>query len=557
MSKKNEKTEYCCLSTLKLRGWTQKLIDELLPEPTEKRNPYYRSAAPMKLWDIETVQKAEDTEEFKGWIQQKKLRAQKIKESKQAKIDNLVCTLPKTPADAYPLARSMKRHFVLNVGGTNTGKTYTAIQDLKKAQNGVYLAPLRLLAMEIQDTLMDAGVKCSLLTGEEENIIPESTVMASTVEKLNINQEYAVAVIDECQMLGDTERGGAWTRAILGVAAEKVWLCMSENALSICIRLIEMCGDTYEVNRCERQTPLIFTGRTSLDDIQPYDALIVFSRKEVLRMAQALSFRGYAVSVIYGALPYSSRKEQVRRYNEGETNIIVSTDAIGMGLNLPIKRVLFAADSKYDGTMMRELKSTEIKQIAGRAGRYGKFNEGFVGVVKYTDEKIIERGLEVNDQEITRIRISFPESLVNYKEKSLAKTMKLWQQVNYGDDFRHANIEQVLWRVSFLEKQYPQLDKETIYRLSTVMFDNRNDCLLFEWKRYCRYYVDGDLKRIKLPQENVTRLQACERLSKRIDLCYSFCKATGIPIDLEEVAEKRLEISEKINKLLLEKRNMY
>ena len=101
--------------------------------------------------------------------------------------------------------------------------------------------------MEIQDTLLEQNVKCSLITGEEERIIENSSVVSSTVEKLDINSRYDMAVIDECQLLEDKERGGAWTRAILGVAADDIWLCLSENALSACIKLIEMCGDTCQL----------------------------------------------------------------------------------------------------------------------------------------------------------------------------------------------------------------------------------------------------------------------------------------------------------------------
>ena len=507
----------------------------------------------MKLWDIEDVEKAEKADEFKNWLLKKNSRAEKIKETKQKKLDNLINTLPENPADAYPLARTMKRHFIINVGGTNTGKTYNALQDLKASGNGIYLAPLRLLAMEIQDTLTDEKIKCSLLTGEEEDIISDSTVMSSTVEKLNINKKYDVAVIDECQLLEDKERGGAWTRAILGVAAEKIWLCLSENALSACLALIEMCRDTYEINRYERKVPLTFTGSESINKIEPYDAVIVFSRKEVLKMAQRLNKKGHKVSAIYGALPYSSRKEQVRKYNSGETDVIVSTDAIGMGLNLPIRRVLFAASAKYDGESFRDLKSSEVKQIAGRAGRYGKFDEGFVGTVEEASSNVVNGGLTAKDKEIKKIRLSFPESLIGYKEKSLTKIMKLWKQIDYGNRFEQANIEQIIDRVSFLEKNYPENDKEMNYRLATVMFDNENTNLFRRWSLYCYFYLSDRTDKIQLPMGDMYDLQSCENYSKEIDLYYSFSKAVGIPVDLKEISDKRLELSNKINDFLLKK----
>ena len=106
--------------------------------------------------------------------------------------------------------------------GHQTGKTYAGFQRLQQAATGVYLAPLRLLALEAQEVLLDAGVDCSLTTGEEEDCREGDTHVAATAEKLNLKQPYEVAVIDECQMIADRQRGYAWTRAILGVQAPEV-----------------------------------------------------------------------------------------------------------------------------------------------------------------------------------------------------------------------------------------------------------------------------------------------------------------------------------------------
>lgn len=549
----DEKSKNVCLSTLKNRGWTVRLIEELLPEPILRRNPHYSSASEMKLWNFDDVKEAENNEIFKNHLKSKKERAEKRRENKKKKLENLINFLPQNPAEAYPLARNIKRHFILNVGGTNTGKTFTALQSLAKSQNGIYLAPLRLLAMEIQDTLLEQNVKCSLITGEEERIIENSSVVSSTVEKLDINSRYDMAVIDECQLLEDKERGGAWTRAILGVAADDIWLCLSENALSACIKLIEMCGDTYEINRYERKTPLLFDGVVSMKKIKPYDAIVVFSRKEVLTMAQRLNKKGYSVSAIYGALPYSSRKEQVRKYNEGETNVIVATDAIGMGLNLPIERVVFGADAKYDGESFRKLIGTEVKQISGRAGRFGKFEKGYVGILGEVSSKVIQDGLYSPDVEVKEIRLSFPESLIGYNEKHLSKIMKSWKEIEYPNQLIQSNIDPIIERVIFLEKNYPEISKETAYRLATVMFDNEKYDLFQKWSLYCYWYLSGDLSRFALPNGDLSNLQSCENSAKQIDLYYSFAKAIGADVDLYKIEQKRTEISNKINDFLLKK----
>lgn len=111
------------------------------------------------------------------------------------------------PKDEYPEARAMQRHFILHTGGTNTGKTHAGFERLRKAKTGVYLAPLRLLALEAQERLLDLGVACSLTTGEEEDRREGDTHVAATAEKLDLSARYDVAVIDECQMIADRERG--------------------------------------------------------------------------------------------------------------------------------------------------------------------------------------------------------------------------------------------------------------------------------------------------------------------------------------------------------------
>ena len=283
------------------------------------------------------------------------------------------------PKDEYPETRMTERRFFIHVGGTNTGKTYQSLQRMKQAASGVYLAPLRLLALEVQETMLAAGVNCSMLTGEEEDIRPGSTHISSTVEKLDVHRAFEVAVVDECQMIADPERGFAWTRAILGCNAGEMHLCTAPEALDLLIRLIESCGEPYEVIRHERMVPLTLQEETiTLDEIEDGDALIAFSKRNVLLMAEELRARGRPASVIYGALPYATRRLQMQRFLDGETKLLVSTDAIGMGLNLPIRRVVFTRDTKFDGRTSRPLKPSEVKQIAGRAGRFGVYDEGFV-----------------------------------------------------------------------------------------------------------------------------------------------------------------------------------
>lgn len=544
-----EKEKLITLSTLKQRGWTEELIEKLLPEPKLVPNPHYRSAGKMKLWKENEVMKAEQDKRFIEIKTKKQKRAEKKMNAFVAPIET------KNPANDYPKARVIKRHFIIYTGGTNTGKTYRALQALKTANSGVYLAPLRLLAMEIQDTMLADGVLCSMVTGEEENIIPCAKHMSSTVEKLNINEQYDVGVIDECQMIADNIRGGAWTRAILGLCAKTVYLCMSEDALNICIKLIEFCGDTYEIHYCERKVPLEFVGAITAKDFREGDAFILFTRKNVLEFSEDLNRIGLKSSVVYGALPYQSRKEQVRLYNEKETHYIVSTDAIGMGLNLPIRRIVFVDSKKFDGVSMRNLLPSEIKQIAGRAGRFGMYDKGEVAVLAEgeADSHLISSGLTSKLQPIEHAHIPFPEELINHNNNKVSAILQYWYKVKYPDIFVQPNIDITIERAKYLEKSYPNISKGITYKLSNIMFDEKSSHLAFLWQTYCDKYING--KKIEIPDGFATTLEDCEMAYKELDLYYSFCKTTGLPIDTEKLKQEKEAVVFQINMLLLEASN--
>ena len=232
--------------------------------------------------------------------------------------------IPSNPADMYPLARAMNRHFIIHVGPTNSGKTYQSLQILAQATSGVYVAPLRLLALEIQEQFWEKGILCSMQTGEEEELIENATIMSCTAEMVNLSIAYDVAVVDECQMLGDRERGYAWTKAILGLPCAQIHLCTAPEAVGLIKRLIKTCkGDTYEIIQHERTTPLVFVPRAFniSTDVERGDAFVVFSRRDAISLAGNLKKQGYTVSMIYGALPYSTRKQQANMFLNRESDV--------------------------------------------------------------------------------------------------------------------------------------------------------------------------------------------------------------------------------------------
>jgi ATP-dependent RNA helicase SUPV3L1/SUV3 len=298
---------------------------------------------------------------------------------------------------SFPVARSLDRHIHFHLGPTNSGKTHEALMVLQNAPSGVYLAPLRLLAMEIRDRLMDAGVPCNLVTGEERVLIPGARHTACTVEMMNPQREVDVAIIDEIQMLQDEGRGYAWTAALVGAPAREVYVCGSDAVTEPCVRVIEGLGETYEIARLERKTPLVLEteslsgpryNRWKLrKHIRKGDAVIAFTRKDVLTLSARIRQWGFGVASIYGALSPEVRRTEARRFNDGEADVLVATDAIGMGLNLPIRRVVFSTTQKFDGTATRDLNATEVRQIAGRAGRYGIYPVGYVNA--FEDDELL------------------------------------------------------------------------------------------------------------------------------------------------------------------------
>ncbi|WP_457597212.1 SUV3 domain-containing protein [Hydrogenimonas sp.] len=301
----------------------------------------------------------------------------------------------------FPLAREMKRRLIFHVGPTNSGKTHAAMERLKAADTGYYLAPLRLLALEGYENLLAAGIPASLVTGEEQLLDEEAAHISSTIEMANFQVDVDVCVIDEVQMIADPDRGWAWANAIIGIAAKTVVMTGSEEALEAVRELAEWLGEPLEVVRFERKAPLILkSGPTSLKKLEPATAIVAFSRKEVLALRERLAGR-YDVSVVYGNLSPEVRREEARRFREGQTQILVATDAIAMGLNLPIKTLLFARDSKFDGQSRRLLTPSEIRQIAGRAGRYGLHEEGFVGALS---ESVLRTVAERIDEPAEPIR---------------------------------------------------------------------------------------------------------------------------------------------------------
>ena len=473
---------------------------------------------------------------------------------KERKIRSaLLEAIPAHYRDLYPLAREMHRHFVLHLGPTNSGKTYEGVSRLHSARCGIYLGPLRLLAAEQFETLNMDDVPCSLVTGEEQIRVPGSVVQSSTVEMADLKKHYDIAVIDECQMIADRDRGGAWSAAVLGLCADEIHACASPDAESLLTRIITDCGDELTIVRHERMTPLEVEkeGFQFPASVRPGDALIVFSKARVHAVAAELRSRGMRVSLIYGALPPDVRRNQAERFHRGETDVVVSTDAIAMGMNLPIQRVVFLESEKYDGDIPRPLTDAEIKQIAGRAGRYGIYDIGYVNAFGF--RQTIAQALARPLLPLTEAVIRFPESLLGIP-LPLTQIIGQWLNMQDRDCFSKASAVRMASLAAMMETR--TTDKALLYRFLCIPFDETDPDLLSRWKTFYHLEATGshadvlpDLPEYRNPEEcTIQLLDTLEADYRRCDLLYNYARLFIDPCEklLDEIQRRKDLISQGI-----------
>ncbi len=406
----------------------------------------------------------------------------------------------------FPLARELKRKIIFHVGPTNSGKTYAALKELEAAKTGYYLAPLRLLALEGYETLQKNGIAVSLITGEEEIIDEESTHISSTIEMMNSSVDVDVCVIDEIQMISDRDRGWAWANALIGAPAKRLILTGSANALQAVSELCEYLGEELEIKHFERKNKLALMHKpVSMKRIEPQTAIVAFSRREVLSLKQQLSER-YSVSVVYGNLSPEVRREEARRFREGESQILVSTDAIAMGLNLPIKTLLFAKDNKFDGLRRRELLPTEVSQIAGRAGRYGFEERGYVGALDDNTLKSISSLFHAPLPSI-ELPVSVMASLEHVmligeilETENITTILGFFaDNMEFEGPFRAANIDSML-EIAAIVDEY-QLDLKTRYFLSCAPASISSPYIESVFHRYVKQVEAGGEVRYIPPRD--------------------------------------------------------
>uniref|UniRef100_A0A671EJW1 ATP-dependent RNA helicase SUPV3L1, mitochondrial n=1 Tax=Rhinolophus ferrumequinum TaxID=59479 RepID=A0A671EJW1_RHIFE len=429
----------------------------------------------------------------------------------------------------YPEARAIQRKIIFHSGPTNSGKTYHAIQKYLSAKSGVYCGPLKLLAHEIFEKTNAAGVPCDLVTGEERVTVgldgKQAAHVACTVEMCSVTTPYEVAVIDEIQMIKDPARGWAWTRALLGLCAEEVHLCGEAAAIDLVTELMYTTGEEVEVRTYKRLTPISVLDHAleSLDNLRPGDCIVCFSKNDIYSVSRQIEIRGLESAVIYGSLPPGTKLAQAKKFNDPDDpcKILVATDAIGMGLNLSIRRIIFYSLIK------------PTLQIAGRAGRFSsKYKEGEVTTMHREDLRLLKEilnrpvdpiraaGLHPTAEQIEMFAYHLPDTTLS----NLIDIFVDFSQVDGQyfvcnlDDFKFsAELIQHIplsLRVRYVFCTAPINKKQPFVCSSLLQFArqySRNEPLTFTWlRRYMKWPL--------LPPKNIKDLMDLEAVHDVLDL---------------------------------------
>ena len=277
------------------------------------------------------------------------------------------------------------------LGPTNTGKTHFAIERMLAHKSGMIGLPLRLLAREVYDKVvrLKGARAAALITGEEKIVPPDAKYFVCTVEAMPLDLGTAFLAIDEIQLCADPERGHIFTDRLLNARGEEETVFLGADTMRGAIQ--RFVPRTYFMTR-SRFSDLAYTGQKKLTRLPRRSAIVGFSAEDVYGIAELVRRQRGGAAVVLGALSPRTRNAQVQLYQNGDVDFLVATDAIGMGLNMDVDHVAFAALEKFDGAATRPLRPEEIGQIAGRAGRH--MNDGTFGVTAEAeplDEEIVAR----------------------------------------------------------------------------------------------------------------------------------------------------------------------
>jgi ATP-dependent RNA helicase SUPV3L1/SUV3 len=268
------------------------------------------------------------------------------------------------------------------LGPTNTGKTHLAVSRMCGHSSGMIGFPLRLLAREVYERVVaiKGAAQVALITGEEK-ILPEGArYFLCTAESMPTDRDVAFVAIDEAQLGADPERGHVFTDRMMNVRGRDETMILGSDTLRPVLR--DLLPDAEVIGR-PRFSTLSYSAPKKLSRLPKRSAVVAFSADDVYGLAEMIRRQKGGAAVVMGGLSPRTRNAQVELYQSGEVDYLVATDAIGMGLNMDIAHVAFAALHKFDGRRVRRLRPAEMAQIAGRAGRHQ--SDGTFGSLQMAD----------------------------------------------------------------------------------------------------------------------------------------------------------------------------
>ena len=309
------------------------------------------------------------------------------------------------------------------LGPTNTGKTFMAIETMLGFDSGMIGFPLRLLAREVYDKIVNrVGVNnVALITGEEKIIPANSKYFLCTVESMPIDKQLDFVGIDEIQMCSDRERGHIFTDRLLNLRGEKLTMLMGSNTMK---SLLSNLKEDIEFISKDRLSQLTYSGYKKISRIERKSAIIAFSAEEVYAIAELLRRQKGGAAIVMGSLSPKTRNSQVELYQKGDVDYLVATDAIGMGINMDLDNIYFSNLKKFDGKKLRRLNLSEIGQISGRAGR--NKNDGSFGITGECKEITSEEVELLENHKFEDVRnIFWRNSNLDFRSiKNLIKTLE-------------------------------------------------------------------------------------------------------------------------------------
>tara|TARA_B100000900_G_scaffold63703_1_gene49133 strand:+ start:407 stop:2884 length:2478 start_codon:yes stop_codon:yes gene_type:complete len=362
----------------------------------------------------------------------------------------------------------MKKNKITAVlGPTNTGKTHLAIETMLSFDTGMIGFPLRLLAREVYDKVIEKTRydEVALITGEEKIIPSNAKYFLCTVESMPIDKDLEFVGVDEIQMCCDHERGHIFTDRLLNMRGTKLTMLMGSNTIK---DIISNLDDDIEFINRNRLSKLSYDGYKKISRINRKTAIIAFSTEEVYAIAELIRRQKGGAAIVMGSLSPKTRNAQVDLYQSGDVDFLVATDAIGMGINMDLDQIYFSNLKKFDGKKLRKLNLSEVGQIAGRAGRY--LNDGRFGITGNCKEISAEEVELLENHKFEKIQTLFwRNSNLNFNNPlALLKSLEEKPDKNWLKKIYECEDEKVL--------------KYFIRKLDLHNVSNIKDTLMLLWE---------------------------------------------------------------------------